>query len=151
MRQVSDIVISAGGGGDDGDKGRTWVFISSILSIYYPDIDVKKLDGIKAICLEHHPAICKMSGSEYAQRLEMIKAICTVPNMPGLWANYKTGNGAIRIACGDLNALVHDYHVVVPINYNTGELKRIAERDKIPTNPEIAKAGIQKLKEMFND
>jgi len=61
MKHVSDIIISNGSGGDDGDKGRTWVFISSILSLYYPDVDVKKLDGIRAICLEHHPVINKIT------------------------------------------------------------------------------------------
>jgi len=130
-------------------KQRTFAFIASVLSIYYPDVDIKRMDGIKAICLEHHEVINKMSDSEYAQRLKMIKAIAAVPNMPGLWASYKTSHGAIRIACGDLNALVHDYHVVVPINYATGELKRIAEREKIPTDINLAKTELAKLKDLF--
>lgn len=149
MQHVSDIVISNGNQeNNEGDKRRTWVFISSILSLYYPDIDINKLDGIKAICLENHETINKMSGSEYYHRLKMIQAISAVPNMPGLWANYKSGHGAIRIACGDLNALVHDYHVVVPINYSTGELKRIQE-NKIIVDLDLAERELTKLKGMF--
>jgi len=137
-------------------KHKTSVFIASIYSLYYADIDVRKLDGIAAICLSYHDVINSFKFTENydecSERLRMIQSICAVPKMHGLYGSYKNPVEAIRIACGNINNLIHDYYIVTPRSYATGELERIKQHEKKITEYDV-KVGLEtigSLKELFN-
>jgi len=151
MKHVSTIVNSGNSSGNNGDKRKTWAFVSSVMSLYYPDVDIKQLEGIKATCVSYHDAINQMPDNEFHNRLNMIRKISAVPNMPNLWGNYRSAQGALRMACGDLNSLLHDFHVVEPKNYNTGELQRIKEHQKTITehDNQVGASVLKSLKDLF--
>lgn len=138
------------------EKRKTWAFVSSVMSLYYADIDVSKLDGIKATCLTYHSSINGFSEAEFSNRLKMIKAISEVPSMPGLHGRYRTANEALRVACGELCNLQHDYYVVVPKSYSTGALESINKQQiEYYRDPEAAKEqakkGLSQLKGIFGE
>jgi len=152
MKHISKINL----GGNDGfagagDNQKTAAFVSSVMSLYYSDFDINRIDGIQATCLQYHQVINEMSDTDFNNRLAMIRKISAVPNMPNLWGNYKSAHGALRMATGDLNSLVHDYHVVEPKNGNTGELKRIQEHKKTITEHdyEVGQSVLKNLKDLF--
>jgi len=152
MKHVSAIVIGENSGNSGGgDKRKTWAFVSSVMSLYYPDVDIKHLDGIAATCISYHDVINAMSDNDFHSRLNMIRKISAVPNMPNLWGNYRSAQGALRIACGDINSLLHDYHIVEPKLYSTGALARIKEHQKSITQHDnnVGIETLKNLKEIF--
>lgn len=154
MKHISDLVIFDNNTEnlDKAQKHKTSVFVSSVYSLFYADTDVKKIDGISAMCLQYHDTINKFSDTEYQSRLDMIKSICAVPKMPGLYGSYRNAVEALRIACGELCNITHDYHLVVPRSYATGELQRIKEREKNYTEDDRKKSlqNAANLKKLFD-
>lgn len=154
MNHVSTIVNGIGQGehiGEAEGKRRTWAFVAGIMAMYYPDVRPEHMDGIKQTCILYHPAITGFSDKEYEDRLTMIRKICEVPNMPGLYGRYRNAQDALRVACGELVNLQHDFGIVQPKNYNTGELKRIAMQDSAITQTDIesGKKVLSQLKELL--
>lgn len=152
MKHISKVQIGGNDGGDGGgDKRKTWAFVSSVMSLYYPGTDLKRLEGIQATCLQYHQVINEMTDNDFHNRLNMIRKISAVPNMPNLWGNYRSAQGALRMATGDINALVHDYHVVEPKSGSTGELKRIQEHQKTITehDNQVGQSVLKSLKDLF--
>jgi len=151
MKKVNEISVNVTQESyGQGDKRKTWAFVSSVMSLYHQGTDIAKLDGIKSTCIQYHATINGFSEKEYTDRLNMIRKITEVPKMPGLYASYRNANEALRVACGELCNLQHDYGLVQPRNYNTGELERI-KRDELERLEHHVdhKAHVNALKGLF--
>jgi hypothetical protein len=133
-------------------KIRVRDFIVSIFSLFadYRN-EFTKEDFFKSQCRIYANEISAMSESEYFLRLDKIKKIVAVSNTPKLLGNYKTANGALAIACMPIEHINHDYALAYPINYNTGELKRIAESLSTTTQHdiEVAEKALKNMKDLF--
>lgn len=136
---------------DAASKRRTWAFVAGVMAMYYPDVRIEDLDGVKQTCILYHPAISGFSDNEYSWRMDMIRKVCECPNMPGLYGMYRNAQDALRAACGELCNLQHDYHIIVPKTYATGALEEIKrkELEHKPENDRYGKETIKSLKELF--
>lgn len=81
-----------------------------------------------------------------AERLSMIKKLVAVSSMRELHGNYRTAKSALAIACQAIEHLNHDYRIAYPRTGSTGELARIAEREK-----QITYADVESGKKTIND
>ncbi len=86
------------------------------------------------------------------ERLDMVKKLISVPQIPGIHGNYRTAKSALAIACMPMEHLNHDYGIAFPRSGSTGELERIKQHEKLLTqqDDEAGKKVISNLKsELF--
>lgn len=131
-------------------KHRVRDFVASVFSLFadYRN-EYTREDFFKDQCRLWAKEIIAMSESEYQSRLDKIKMLIGVPHLHGMHGNYKTPNSALAIACMPIDHINHDYFIAYPRNGNTGELKRIAEESKIPTDASKGLSELSKLKDLF--